>query len=343
MTRILIVVSIIAATLAAVILVKQKPADPPARVLKGHLDLAGAPLRSIQPGEPTTLSFRFQFEGEPTPVRAYDLEHDKLMHTVIMREDLSTFSHVHPTFDPGTAIFNLGIHRPTDDPDNLGTIRAMTQPGKYFVFTEVRPKGDPFIYMDRFTVDVAGEAKPVPLAESPKNVDGDYLQFFTTDSQPAALGDPGYRVRLKVTRREDPKDRVQYFYFETQYGEPPPANTVGMKADYKDVTDFELWLSMPGHAILAGGSGTLGERAFRHMHSMGKTAVDPRSMSVEDMAGSHAAAAKVDGKGARRKPVGPTMLFALPDVEIPPPGLYKVWGQFKHQGRILTFPFVVKI
>jgi hypothetical protein len=30
-------------------------------------------------------------------------------------------------------------------------------------------------------------------------------------------------------------------------------------------------------------------------------------------------------------------------LEPPPPGLYRIWGQFKRQGRVLTFPFTVRL
>lgn len=300
------------------------------RKLVGHMDLAGGPLRPFQPTEPVTLSFRFQFDGEAGPVSGYDLEHAKLMHAIIIRDDLSTFAHVHPSFDGSRATFDLPLHQSTNDFDNQFAAGALPAPGKYFVFTEVRPRGDFYTHHDRFAVEVAGEAKTTPLVESPRNVDGDYLQFFTIDSRPARMGDAGYRVRLKVSRRDTPGDRIQYFYFETQYGEPPPANSIGAKAEYKDVRNFRSWLTMPGHAVLAGAEGPIEKRVFRHMHSLGKTPMESKPGPVM--------ACIVD-----TKPIGPTMLFALPDVEIPEPGLYKVWAQFLHEGRILTFPFVVKI
>ena len=82
MPRILIIGSFVIAVLGAALFLNQKPAEPPAKVLRGHLDLAGSPLRPLQPSEPVTLSFKFQFEGAPSPVPDYDVEHDKLMHTV---------------------------------------------------------------------------------------------------------------------------------------------------------------------------------------------------------------------------------------------------------------------
>jgi hypothetical protein len=29
--------------------------------------------------------------------------------------------------------------------------------------------------------------------------------------------------------------------------------------------------------------------------------------------------------------------------DVPPDGVYKIWAQFKHEGKIRTFPFIVQL
>ena len=45
-------------------------------------------------------------------------------------------------------------------------------------------------------------------------------------------------------------------------------------------------------------------------------------------------AQKLDRRG------GPEVMF---HTSFPKPGLYKVWGQFKRNGNVLTIPFVLQV
>lgn len=89
---------------------------------------------------------------------------------------------------------------------------------------------------------------------------------------------------------------------------------------YAPINDLEAWLGMPGHLVMIGKDGQLTDKVFRHLHA-------DHGGHLED-AGNHA---------------GPDVTFMLMDPEIPPAGVYKVWGQFKRQGRVLTVPFVIQL
>src|SRR3954447_20823819 len=80
-------------------------------------------------------------------VTTFDTEHDKRMHLIVVRRDLSGFHHVHPVMDSG------GMWR---------IASPMSAPGTYRAFADFKPTGaDPLV----LGVDTAvpGDATPRPL------------------------------------------------------------------------------------------------------------------------------------------------------------------------------------
>lgn len=58
------------------------------------------PMGSIQAGNPAALAFGVREQGQVNLVRNFQLVHEKLMHLIIVSEDLSYFSHEHPEISP---------------------------------------------------------------------------------------------------------------------------------------------------------------------------------------------------------------------------------------------------
>ncbi|MBC6460155.1 hypothetical protein [Actinomadura sp. HBU206391] len=92
--------------------------------------------------------FAFRVTGpDGRPVTAFDLEHDKRMHLIVVRRDLAGFQHVHPQM--------------SDD----GTWRVASPfggPGTYRAFADFKPTGaDPLVL--GIDVTQAGGATPRPL------------------------------------------------------------------------------------------------------------------------------------------------------------------------------------
>jgi hypothetical protein len=274
-------------------------------------------------GEPGQVSFRLSWKGME-PITEFDLEHDKLMHLVIVRQDLSTYAHVHPVLDASTGVFTLKVNQPVTDPDNKDAPRAFPRPGRYFMFAEVKPRGHPFIVMYTFNVEATGPGDAVnqPLEPDPMDAAGEIRKYLGTNGPAGAAGAP-YRVKLRVSRGGADALRFVTLAFHIEHGAPQgPASRI----EYAKAKDLELWLSMPGHAILLSPDGP-----FRHIHAdMGE-------------AGSGAGSGAGSTASRRVQAYGPDLDFHLRAAEIPPPGLYKLWGQFKHRGNVLTFPFVIKL
>lgn len=109
-------------------------------------------------GEQQILAFQVQ-EREGTPLLQYKAQHDKLMHLIIARSDLSNFQHIHP---------NLGAD---------GTWRipvTFPEAGTYRIFADFFPGWGIHGTTLGADVHVAGNLKPTPLP-APSNtatVDG---------------------------------------------------------------------------------------------------------------------------------------------------------------------------
>ncbi|WP_106396370.1 hypothetical protein [Actinocorallia populi] len=103
--------------------------------------------------------FAFLVTGQDgKPVTSYDVEHDKKMHLIVVRKDLSGFRHVHPELRPDGA---WEVESP------LG------EPGGYRAFADFKPTGGSAQVLTLDT-EVPGSAteRPLPAASETAEVDG---------------------------------------------------------------------------------------------------------------------------------------------------------------------------
>ncbi len=69
---------------------------------------------SITPGTPTNYSFTI-VNNEGNTVKEFSITHEKLIHVVIVSEDLQEFQHLHPVLNKKTSVFTLeNLTLPTD-------------------------------------------------------------------------------------------------------------------------------------------------------------------------------------------------------------------------------------
>jgi hypothetical protein len=102
---------------------------------------------TLATGEPQP--FQFQITGpDGTPVTRYTRSHDKDLHLIVVRRDLSGFQHVHPA---------LGA-------DGTWTIPlAVPAAGEYRAFADFQPAGHPQGMTLGVDVAAPGDYQPVPL------------------------------------------------------------------------------------------------------------------------------------------------------------------------------------
>ena len=140
-----------------------------------------APTKADEAGELT-----FRIDGPNGIQKDYTRQQTKLMHTYLVRKDLTGYQHVHPTLDPATGVWSVDLTIP--------------EPGPYRVITEfeaLTPDGD---FDDRILgtdFTVSGPYKPstaAPASLGKASVDGYEL---TLDGTPKVGGGD---LKLTITR-----------------------------------------------------------------------------------------------------------------------------------------------
>ncbi|MEH0843366.1 hypothetical protein V6U81_13365 [Micromonospora sp. CPCC 205711] len=125
---------------------------------------------TLQPLVAPTGQFAFRVTGpDGAPVTRYDVAHDKRMHLIVARRDLSGFRHVHP---------ELGAD---------GTWRVdspLAGPGVWRAFADFTPSGgEPLTLGVDVTVPGPVEARPLPAPATSTTVDG-YTVTLAGAAQP---------------------------------------------------------------------------------------------------------------------------------------------------------------
>jgi hypothetical protein len=135
--------------------------------------------------------FAFRIVGpNGRAVTAFDTKHDKWMHLIVVRRDLSGFRHVHPTMDAD------------------GTWRVaspMTGPGTYRAFADFTPTGAEPLTLGIDTT-VAGEAtaRPLPAPATSVTVDG-----YTVTLKGTMTAGGASRLDLTISRDGRPVTDLQ--------------------------------------------------------------------------------------------------------------------------------------
>lgn len=134
--------------------------------------------RIVEPGP--AQPFAFHIEGpDGHPVTTYTRAHDKDLHFIVVRRDLTGFQHVHPTRDA------TGTWR---------TTLNLSNPGAWRVFADFDAAGDTAPLTLGADLFVPGPSTPEPI--------GPISRTFTVDGFTVALdGDltPGAKTKLNLT------------------------------------------------------------------------------------------------------------------------------------------------
>jgi hypothetical protein len=189
--------------------------------------------------------FAFTITGsDGRPVRAFDVEHEKRLHLIVVRRDASGFQHLHPTLGPG-GVWRVPI--------------TLREAGVYRVYADFVPTGGPELVLgtDLFA---AGDFEPIPSAPSrvalvdgyQVRLDGDLVpggpsQVFATVSRDGAavtdlepyLGAFGHLVAL---RQSD----LTYLHVHPDAATPAPTDRSGpgiaFTADVPTAGTYRLFL-----------------------------------------------------------------------------------------------------
>lgn len=123
--------------------------------------------RTAQPGKRFELAFRITGTSGAT-VKAFDVEHTKRMHFIVVRRDMTDFQHVHPTEgSDGTWRVPLTLH----------------EPGSYRVFADFAIDGEPHTLADDISTNGAVTWHPLPKPSRVATTDGFKVQLTEGPTQ----------------------------------------------------------------------------------------------------------------------------------------------------------------
>jgi hypothetical protein len=167
-------------------------------------------LVSPEAGKPTNLTTSVT-EKSGAPIKEFELVHDKLMHLVIVGEDLSYFAHIHLTLESTKG--------------NFTTTHTFPESGKYKLWVDFKPKGGTQ-NVQAFMVDVKGLPAHNPI--TPVH-DGIYIK---------ESADSNYHISLKLPQERivANKDADIVFSIADAAGNP--------------VIDLEPLMGAGGHSVI---------------------------------------------------------------------------------------------
>lgn len=269
-----------------------------------RLEFASEPAE-IPAGVPAVLTLKILDAASGAPVQEYDTVHEKVMHLIIVSTDLAWFNHVHPEYK-GNGTFTITTTLPTS--------------GHYKLFADYAPRGKEHeLGTHEFATTGAGPTAPPALSVDSLGSEMWITKQVTSapEGMPGAPGGAKYQVALMpmpgtITAGQDV---MLHFQVRDAAGKPLPA--------------LEPYLGAMGHCVILSDD----VETYLHTHpmdggghhGMDHGATPPATDAAADK--GKEAAAKAD------------VIF---HTNFPKPGLYKVWGQFQHNGLIITAPFVLR-
>ena len=135
----------------------------------------------LRRGRTETLSFRVVDERGET-VRDFDVEHEKRMHLILARRDLSGFQHLHPE---------------QGDDGAWSTDVRLDEAGSYRLFADFSRDGEAQTLAGDLRVDGAADLRPLPDPETTAVSDGGYdVRLEAGDAHPGAEAD----LRFAISR-----------------------------------------------------------------------------------------------------------------------------------------------
>ncbi len=246
--------------------------------------------KTIQPGVPAILTFKFK-DKQGNPVQDLVIDHDRILHAVIVNSDFSSFSHVHVE-DAGPVT-----------PEMLKTATfpvryTFPAAGYYMVSVDFTVRAQIFSF--QFYENIGH------VADIPKPADN------FSDVQVLKGNFDGYDVTLNTSKLNSNYSSVLDYHIEKD-GQP--------------VTDLNPYLAVPMHISLI--RDDLG--AFKHTHGLLPVSFIGQLLG-ETIHQSHLYLPDKFG----------------PDIEaanfkFPTPGNYYIFGEFRHNGRIIVTKFPVKV
>lgn len=282
----------------------------------GHHEMAGMKGRtnttklafSSQPsaipvGKAATWTLKITDAKSGKPVSDFEVEMTKLMHLIVVKNDLSWFNHIHPIYK-GNGTFVVTPTLPS-----AGTYKL------YADYTR-ESQGQEVPQLQIAT----GGAQPTSASAhlTADKMQGMWLKKNVNshpEGQPGAKGGAIYQVAMMPMPMPLKAGQATMLHFQIRDAKGRP------------IKDLQPYLGAMGHCVILSSD----TKSYLHSHPMegGEMGGMKHDMGKMDM--SHM-------NHSTPKSGGPDVMF---HTNFPRPGLYKAWGQFQHKGKIITAAFVM--
>jgi hypothetical protein len=258
------------------------------------------PSTNLVAGKPQPLTVQV-LSAEGKAIEQFDIQHEKLMHLILVRNDLSYFTHLHAeSIIKGKLQFTANL--PVD--------------GQYTAFADYVPKGA--------TQQVSTQT--LSVGKDKASASATPLTPDATLSK--SVGD------LNVSLLLDPKTIK-------------PGQETAVTLDIKDaagkpVTDLQPYLGAMGHLVVIKQSPVLTAANYLHAHPKEMAGVSNMS-AMPGNKSSMAMQKSMDmdhSKQSKDSPIPGQVTF---ETTFPESGVYKLWGQFQRNGKVITADFTVSI
>ena len=274
-------------------------ADSPAT----KLEFVSAPAE-LPVGQKATWTLKIADAKTGQPVPSFDVVHDKKMHLIVVKNDLSWFNHVHPQLK-GDGTFVVST--------------ALPSQGTYKLYADYTPTGGKQEVSQHLFATGGAEPAPSNAQLTPDKMQGPWMKKRVTahpESEPEAKAGAVYEVAMMPMPMplKAGVDTMLHFQVRDAKGQP--------------VKDLQPYLGALGHAVIL----SQDTDKYLHSHPMAGGMEGHDMSKMGDMSSmKHEAPPK---KG------GPDVMF---HTNFPKAGLYRAWGQFMHRGQIITAPFTVNV
>ncbi len=259
----------------------------------------------IPVGKPATWTLKITDAKSGAPLKDFETEMTKKMHLIVVKNDLSWFNHIHPALKPN-GDFVVTTTLPTD--------------GSYKIYADYTPTGRAQEVPQHEFATGGKTPATSSVTLSPDKMQGAWLKKkFQShpEGEPQTKGGATYEVALMPmpTPLKAGQDSMLHFQVRDANGKP--------------VKDLQPYLGAMGHCVILSNDTT----KYLHSHPMAEGAShDMSKMGKMDMSKMNDTPVPKSG--------GPDVIF---HTNFPEAGLYKVWGQLMHKGKVITASFVVNV
>ncbi len=264
------------------------------------------PSTNILPGQPQVFTIQVR-TASGNPVTNFQIQHEKLMHLILVSNDLNTFQHLHPNY-LGRGKFQVTATLPSD--------------GQYTAFMDYVPKGS------AQRVEVATLKVGNTVFETALPVPDSTLTKTFGDLNIALLIDPKtIRPDQEIPITFEIKDALGKPVADLQPYLGAMGHLVIIKATPVLTATSYLHAHPEGHEHNSG----------MDMSGMDMSKIPAMTDKNEKMPNMSGMAGM---SGTEMKSIPGQLTF---ETKFPSTGTYRLWGQFQRAGKVVTADFTISI